>query len=167
MGPETQADQSIELRQQLDSERRRSNSLEERVRDLDSLRKEGERKMEEADRNSQVRAKLQDLGVRKVDLAMRIVQDDVERGEDGSLYGRGHGGAVALDSYLKSFVAENPEFLPPRISGGSGAVSTERDGIRASGIQLESIKPGMSSEKSRRAWNEVARLLGSGNATDW
>ncbi len=166
MGPETHADQSIELQQQLDSERRRSQSLEERVRDLDSLRKEGERKIEEADRNNQVRSKLQELGVRKVDLAMKIVQDDVDRGEDGFLYGRGPGGAVGLDSYLKSFVAENPEFLPPRISGGSGAVSADRDGIRTSGIQLESIKPGMTEEKSRRAWNEVARLLGSGLTED-
>ena len=160
MGPKTQATDAADYRSQWEAERDRREALEERVRQLDAIRMESERKLEETDRDNRVRSKLRELGVRKLDLAMRVVGGEVHRGDDGVLYGRSKAGSVLLDDFLKAFVSENPEFLPPRISGGSGSIATDGNGIRSTGIQMESIRPGMNGEDSRRAWREVARLLG-------
>ena len=77
---------------------------------------------EEAERNSTIRAELQRLGVTKVDLAFKAVKEDILRGEDGRLVVRTEGGeVVTAKEYLAHFVSENPELLPARIPGGSGA----------------------------------------------
>jgi len=65
-----------------------------------------------------------------------------------------------VDEYLKRFVAENPEFLPPRIAGGSGARGAEQSELSTAGFELERIRPGMSREETAQAWKEVARLAG-------
>ena len=75
-------------------------------------------------------AELQKLGVAKVDLAYRAVKDDVYRSEDGRLIAQG---GADMREYLAQFVNENPELLPARMSGGSGATA----GQRGSGIWRE------------------------------
>src|ERR1700733_15111144 len=81
-------------------------------------RREGlEKRVEEAERGSAIRAELQKLGVAKLDLAYKAVKDDVPR--DGG----------EMKEFLKKFVGENPELLPARVAGGSGASG----GTRGSG----------------------------------
>ena len=87
-------------------------------------------KAEEAERSSAIRAELQRLGVAKVDLAYRAVKDDMYRSEDGRLLAQG---GAELRDYLAQFVNENPELLPARISGGSGASAGQRSGGGESG----------------------------------
>ena len=145
--------------EELAAERRRREELEQEVRRLTAQNEEQQRRAEEGEQLARLRDGLQERGVKKSDLALKLLKDDVRRGEEGRLYGESNGVRLPLDEYLDRFVAENPEFLPPRIAGGSGASPTER-GMSESGVEMESIRPGMSADEARKAWKEVARLMG-------
>jgi hypothetical protein len=110
---------------------------------------------EAADRSSSIKAELQKLGVAKVDLAYRAVKDDVYRSEDGRLMGQG---GADIREYLTTFVNENPELLPARMAGGSGATAGQRGGDGGGGIDLNMIRPGMSAEDKDRVRQEIARV---------
>ncbi len=142
---------------ELTEERKRRESLEQRVNELVTENQKARRAAEEADRSSTIRAELQKLGVAKVDLAYRAVKDDVYRSEDGSLMAQG---GADVREYLTRFVNENPELLPARMSGGSGASSGQRGGGigMGGGIDLEMIRPGMSAEEKDRVRQEIARV---------
>ena len=144
---------------ELNEERRRREQLERRLNDLVEENRQSRLLAEEADRSATIRAELHRLGVGKVDLAFKAIRDDVSRSEDGRLVGRTETGEVALRDYLTAFVHTNPEFLPARISGGSGISSSQRmlSGA-APPIDLEHIRPGMSPEDKERARHEIARI---------
>lgn len=144
----------------LERERKRRQELEKHLHDLSEENRRNRREAEERDRLERIREGLRENGVVKADLAMRILRDDVRRGEDGELYGEVDGTPAPLDAYLSRFLAENPEFLPPRISGGTGIPASERANIGAAPFQMDDIRPGMSTEEAKRAWKEVARLMG-------
>jgi hypothetical protein len=110
---------------------------------------------EEAQRSASIRAELQRLGVGKIELAYRAVKDDVYRSEDGRLLAQG---GEELRDFLATFVSENPELLPARLSGGSGANGARRGPSAAEGIDLASIRPGMSAEERDRVRLEVLRV---------
>jgi len=113
----------------------------------------------EAERGATVRAELQRLGVAKIDLAFRAVQDGIVRTEDGRLVARTDAGETPMQEYLTAFVNENPEFLPARIAGGTGMTATPK--APASGretIDLERIRPGMSAEEMQRVREEIVRV---------
>ncbi len=120
--------------EELAEERRRREGLEKRV--------------EEAERGSAIRAELQKLGVAKLELAYKAVKDEVPR-EVGE-----------MKEFLEKFVGENPELLPARLAGGSGASG----GARGSGngtagaVDIDKIRPGMSAEELDRARQEIARV---------
>ncbi len=103
---------------------------------------------------------MQRIGVAKVDLAFRAVKDDVVRTEDGRLVARGPQGEVSLKDHLAQFVHENPELLPARISGGSGAAPGHRAApvVTSPGIDIEKIRPGMSAEDLDAVRREIARI---------
>lgn len=143
----------------LAEERERRIELERRVRELDEQSRRAQQEKVEAERMSRIRQGLEQRGVRKPDLALRVVREDVRPGTDGELVAEHQGARTSLDEYLDRFVAENPEFLPPRIAGGSGAMGGN-SGFSPGGTDLDSIRPGMSEEDSRKAWREVARLMG-------
>jgi hypothetical protein len=143
---------------ELDDERRRRESLEQRVKELTVESGRARAAAEEAERGAAVRAELQRLGVVKLDLAYRAVKDDIGRGEDGRLQSRDGG---ELKEYLSQFVAENPELLPGRLAGGSGASAGhtgQRMGGSGGGVDLDKIRPGMSAEDRERAREEIARV---------
>ena len=120
---------------ELAEERRRRESLEKRV--------------EEAERGSAIRAELQRLGVAKIELAYKAVRDEVPR-DSGE-----------MKNFLEQFVGENPELLPARLAGGSGASGGARGsgGSQASGaVDIERIRPGMSAEELDRVRQEIARV---------
>lgn len=146
-------------RNELVEERKRREQLERRVNELVQENSRSRKMAEEAERNSTIRAELQRLGVAKVDLAFKAVKDDVQRMEDGRLVGTSENGAVSLRDYLTHFVTENPEFLPARNLGGSGATSGTRGAPPAShSVDLDKIKPGMSPEELERVRQEIARI---------
>jgi hypothetical protein len=146
-------------RNELVEERKRREQLERRVNELVQENSRSRKMAEEAERNSTIRAELQRLGVAKVDLAFKAVKDDVQRTEDGRLVGTSENGAVSLRDYLTHFVTENPEFLPARNLGGSGAMSGTRGAPPAShSVDLDKIKPGMSPEELERVRQEIARI---------
>jgi hypothetical protein len=142
---------------ELQEERKRREQLERRVNELVEENKRSRQVAEEAERSSSIRAELQKLGVAKVDLAYRAVQSDIHRGEDGRLLARTSQGDSAAGEYLRQFVAENPEFLPARIVGGSGVTNTHRPPV-ANGIEIEKIGPGMSKEDLDRVRQEILRV---------
>lgn len=145
----------------LAEERRRREQLESRLNELAEDNSRHRSKVEEMDRCSTIKSELQQLGVRKPDLAFRLVKDEVFRGEDGELYGKGEQGPLELKEYLSKFVAENPEFLPARIAGGSGAtVANRKEAEGGGGFDLNRIRPGMSAEEKERARREIARVAG-------
>ena len=146
-------------RAELQEERKRREQLEKRLNELVEENKHSRKMAEEADRNSTVRAELQRLGVAKVDLAYRAVQDGIIRAEDGRLVARIEGGETTLKEYLTAFVNENPEFLPARIAGGTGMTATQK--APAPGretVDLERIRPGMNAEEMRRVREEIVRV---------
>ena len=111
-------------------------------------RREGlEKRVEEAERGSAIRAELQKLGVAKLDLAYKAVKDEVPR--DGG----------EMKEFLKKFVGENPELLPARVAGGSGASGGGRGSGAAPGVvDIDRIRPGMSAEEMDRVRQEIARV---------
>jgi hypothetical protein len=134
---------------ELADERKRRESLEQKVNELVKA-------AEQADRSPTIRQELQKLGVAKVELAYRAVKDDVYRGEDGKLMAQG---GAEIREYLTQFVNENPELLPARMSGGSGASGGQRgSAAEGGGIHLEMIRPGMSAEERERVRQEIARV---------
>jgi hypothetical protein len=138
-------------------ERKRREQLENRVNQLMEENRRSKLVAEELDRGTTIRSELQRLGVAKLDLAFKAVKDDITRGEDGRLVARSDHGEVSLREYLTEFVNGNPELLPARISGGSGASGT-RSAPAASTFDLDKIKPGMSAEELERARQEIARV---------
>ena len=140
-------------------ERRRREQLERRLNELAEENKRSRLKAEEAERNAAIRAELQRLGVSKIDLAYRAVQDGVSRSEDGRLVAKGDAGEVGLREYLSSFVSENPEFLPARISGGTGMTGNlKAPAPPRENVELEGIRPGMSPEEMQRVREEIVRV---------
>ncbi len=173
MGPDRTALESREagehsvdepgLRERLIEERRRRESLERRVQELTDESRRSRQQSEQTDRFSRIQGALQELGVKKVQLAFRLVKDDVFRGEDGELYVDAAGERIHYRDYLRRFVSENAEFLPPRIAGGSGARDSDHGELAPAGFDLDRIRPGMSKEELAQAWKEVARLAGHGS----
>jgi len=144
---------------ELQEERRRRESLEGRLNQLVEENRKARAMADEADRNSQIRGELQRLGVAKVELAFRAVKDDIVRAEDGRLLARGAEGKT-LNEYLTNFVQENPELLPARIPGGSGAQNPTRNAQQSmsGGVEIEKIKPGMNKDESDRVRQEIAKI---------
>jgi hypothetical protein len=63
-----------------------------------------------------------------------------------------------MRTYLSQFVSENPELLPTRITGGSGAGPGHVQQTPAQGIDLDKVRPGMSAEELDRVRREIARV---------
>lgn len=141
---------------ELEDERRRRESLETRLNQLVEENRKTRAQAEEADRNSQIRGELQKLGVAKVDLAFRAVKDEIVRKEDGRLSARDHD--KTMQEYLASFVQENPELLPARIAGGSGAQSASKPAGGVTTVDINSIRPGMSKDELDQVRQEISRL---------
>jgi hypothetical protein len=145
---------------ELVEERKRRESLESRLNQLVEENRQARAATEEMDRHTQIRSELQRLGVAKVDLAFRAVKDEIARTEDGRLVARHGSEEHPVQEYLKKFVEDNPELLPARIAGGSGAHSTTRNAVSSGSapIDLDKIKPGMSKDELDRVRQEVLRL---------
>ena len=146
-------------RAELQEERKRREQLERRLNELVEENKRSRKIAAEAERSSAVRAELQRLGVGKIDLAFRAVQDGIVRTEDGRLVARTDAGDTPMQEYLTAFVNENPEFLPARIAGGAGMTANPK--APASGretIDLDRIRPGMSADEMQRVREEIVRV---------
>jgi hypothetical protein len=143
---------------ELQEERRRREQLERRLNELVEENKKSKQAAEEAQRGAAIRAELQRLGVAKVDLAYKVVQDSITRAEDGQLVARTENGTTSMKEYLGAFVGENPEFMPARITGGAGIGPAHKAGARE-GFDIEKIGPGMSAEEKERARQEILRHL--------
>ena len=154
-----QAKSEPAARAELQEERKRREQLERRLNELVEENKHSRKMAEEAERGAAVRAELQRLGVAKIDLAYKAVQDGVVRAEDGRLVARGESGETTLKDYLTSFVNENPEFLPARISGGTGMTATfKTPAASRETIDVERIRPGMSADEMQRVREEIVRV---------
>jgi len=141
-------------------ERRRREQLERRLNELVEENRRSKQIAEEAQTGSAIRAELQRLGVAKVDLAFRAIREDIVRTDDGRLIARGESGEMGVKDYLANFVSSNPEFLPARISGGSGVTSGQKapPPAHTPGVDLDRIKPGMSREEMERVRQEILRV---------
>ena len=146
------------FKNELVEERKRTEQLERRVNELVEENRQNRKVAEEVERGSSIRTELQRLGVTKVDLAFRAVKDDIFRSEDGRLLARSDNGEVGVREYLSHFLQENPELLPGRIAGGSGAGPGQKAPVSASGIDINKIRPGMSAEELDKVRQEVARI---------
>lgn len=147
-------------RTELVEERKKREALESRLNQLVDENRRAHAAAEEADRNAQIRAELQKLGVAKVDLAFRAVKDDITRSTDGRLVANDGQEQRPVTDFLKKFVDENPELLPARMSGGSGAHSTTRNAVSAgnASVDIDRIKPGMNKDEMDRIRQEIARI---------
>lgn len=144
---------------ELVEERKRREQLERRLNELVEENKRSRQQAEESDRAATIRAELQRMGVAKVDVAFKAIKDDIYRTEDGRLLAKGEEGDVSVKEYVSHFLNENPEFLPARIAGGSGAVSAHKPPAASSGAaDLDKIRPGMSAEDAERIRQEILRI---------
>ena len=145
---------------ELAEERRRREQLERRVDELIQENEQSRKAADQAERSATIREELQRLGVTKVDLGFKAVKDDIYRAEDGRLVARGAEGETSLEEHLARFARDNPELLPARIPGGSGASGAQRSGVPGGGgVDLEKIKPGMDPEELARARREIAQAI--------
>ena len=143
---------------ELADERRKREQLERKLNEVVEENQRARQRAEEAERSSAIRNELQRLGVSKVDLAYKAVKDEIVRNEQGTLVNR-EGGDSDLREYLTKFVKENPELLPARVSGGSGATLGQRQDTASGGpIDLDRIKPGMDPAEMDRIRREIARI---------
>ena len=144
---------------ELTDERKRREKLEHRVNELVEENSRSRTRAEEVERGSSIRSELQRLGIAKLDLPYRAVKDDVYRAEDGRLLARTETGEVPVREYLTHFVNENPELMPARIAGGSGATPPNKASANAGpAIDLDKIRPGMSPEELDRVRQEISRI---------
>jgi hypothetical protein len=143
---------------ELMEERRRRETLERRVNELVEENRRSRQVAEEVERASAIRSELQKLGVSKVDLAFRAVRDDIARAEDGRLFARTETGEMPMRDYLSRFVTDNPELLPGRIQGGSGAGAGHAQPAVTTTVDIDKIRPGMSAEEMERVRQEIARV---------
>lgn len=143
---------------ELMEERRRRESLERRVNELVEENRRSRQLAEEVERASAIRTELQRLGVGKVDLAFKAVKDDIARSEDGRLFARTDVGEIPMRDYLSRFVTENPELLPGRIQGGSGAGSGHAQPAVTTTVDIDKIRPGMSADEMEKVRQEIARV---------
>lgn len=145
---------------ELAEERRRREQLERRVDELIQENEQSRKAADQAERSAKIREELQRLGVTKVDLGFKAVKDDIYRAEDGRLVARGAEGETSLEEHLARFARDNPELLPARIPGGSGASGAQRSGVPGGGgVDLDKIKPGMDPEELARARREIAQAI--------
>ncbi|HLH01681.1 MAG TPA: hypothetical protein VKX25_02845 [Bryobacteraceae bacterium] len=144
-------------RAELQEERKRRESLESRLNQMAEENRQARAAAEEAERHAQIRSELQRAGVAKLELAFRAIKDEIVRGEDGRLQSRD---SKPLPEYVSSFVQENPELMPARISGGSGGQKPMRSGYHEENhsIVLDQIRPGMNKEDLDRARQHIAKL---------
>lgn len=143
---------------ELVEERRRREQLEKRVNELVQENSRSRQQAEQAEMHVAIREGLQRIGVAKVDLGFRVVKDDIFRAEDGRLMAKTSQGAIEMEEYLAQFASENPELLPARISGGSGAVWQGQQSY-GGGVNVDRIKPGMDPEELALARQEVVEAL--------
>ena len=144
---------------ELADERRKREQLERKLNEVVEENQRARQRAEEAERSTAIRSELQRLGVSKVDLAFKAVKDDIVRNEQGALVSRESGGDSDLREYLTRFVKENPELLPARVSGGSGATLGQRqESVSGGPIDLDRIKPGMDPAEMDRIRREIARI---------
>lgn len=143
---------------ELIEERKRREQLERRLNELVDENRRSREMNEEMERSTSIRAELQRLGVTKIDLAFKAVREDIHRNSDGRLIAKTDTGDVGMKDYLTGFLNENPELLPGRIQGGSGAGSGHKASIAASTIDLDKIRPGMSVEDLDKVRQEIARI---------
>jgi len=145
---------------ELQEERRRREQLEKRVNELVEENKRSRAVADEAQRSANIRAELQKLGVTKVDLAYKAVQDAIGRAEDGHLVAHGEHGEQPIVEFLTSFVQENPEFLPARIAGGTGMTGTQKmPHGNGAGVDLDRISPLMSKDELDGVRREILRVV--------
>lgn len=135
------------LVEELAEERRKREGLEQRVNELIAENAKSKAAAEEAERSSAIRGELQKLGIAKVDLAYRAVKDDLVKSS-----------IEEIRQHIAKFAAENPELMPARISGGSGAVSGSKPSGMSGGVDLDKIRPGMSADEMERVRQEIARV---------
>lgn len=151
-----QARQEPVYKTELVEERKRRESLESRVNQLIEENRKARAIATRVEREAVIRAELQRLGVAKVDLAFKAVKDDVLRSDDGMSSGPENEHRVR--EYLAQFVAENPELLPARIPGGSGASGAGRSSHGGGVVDFDRIRPGMSADELERFREEVSRV---------
>ena len=144
---------------ELVEERRRRETLEKRINELAEENRQSRHMALEADKNAAVRSELQRMGVSKIDLAYKAIRDDIQRTEDGRLVAKNLNGELPVADYLQQFIQDNPELLPARITGGSGAGTGQKaPNAPAATLELEKIRPGMSKEDLERARQDIARV---------
>jgi len=139
----------------LTEEREKREALERRIEDLVAEGEKAKARVEEAERNAAIRAELQRVGVAKLDLAYKAVKDEIYRSEDGRLLAQS---GVDLREHIARFVGENPELLPARLAGGSGASGGLRSAPVETQVDLDKIRPGMNPEELERVRQEIARV---------
>jgi hypothetical protein len=139
-------------------ERKRREQLERRLNELADENRRSREMAEEMERSSSIRAELQRLGVAKIDLAFKAVKEDIQRSSDGRLVAKTDNGELGIRDYLTGFLNENPELLPGRIQGGSGAGSGHKAPITIGTVDLDKIRPGMSAEELDKVRQEIARI---------
>jgi len=143
---------------ELQEERRRREQLEKRLNEVVAENKRNRLVALEAERSTAIRAELQNFGVAKLDLAFKAVQDGIFRSEDGRLLAKTDAGEIPAKDFLSGFLSDNPEFLPARISGGSGVTNTYKAQPHSETVDIDNINPSMTKAELERVRQEILRV---------
>ena len=119
-------------------------------------REAADKKAEETERASMIRAKLGKMNIREdaFDDAFSVIAGQVKRSEDGSLIA----GDLPLDQYIETQLKGPKAYmLKPVDVNGSDAARGQR--INGKAVTMETIRPGMSNEETQAAMNQIATLV--------
>ncbi len=111
-------------------------------------------------RSTSIRTELQKLGVTKVDLAYKAVQDAIVHAEDGRLVAHGYNGEQPVAEFLATFVHDSiPSSCRPGLRGYGNDGNTKGDAPRHGRVDLDKISPSMSKEELDRTRQEILRVI--------
>ena len=136
-----------------------SRQLDEMRQQMDALKQESERNKllaEAKDLDSTVRSELSKFEFAKPGAAedlFSVLRSRIKKTEEGIFSEDG----FSLSEYIKKAYDDRPWLAPAKQVGGSGAQGGSRS---KGGVDVESIKPGMSADQRTAAWAELARVMG-------
>ena len=144
---------------ELQEERKRREQLERRLNELVEENKRSRQAAAEAERGGRDPGRTAAAGRRqgRPGLQGGAGRDRPDGGWPAG--GRGETRRTRREGVSIGICSENPEFLPARISGGSGMTSSQKPApAGGEGIDMEKIRPGMSREEMERVRQEIVRV---------
>lgn len=133
-----------------------TDTFQKRLDEMTEREQKAQKKADDADRLSLVRAKLSKMNLREdaFDDAVDHFATRTGRSEDGSLVA----GDLPFEQYIETQLTGTKAYMvKPKDTVGSGASAGQR--VNGKVVSMESIRPGMSKEETQAAMSQIAAAI--------